>query len=120
MVNNLKSDESMIMTVDMHRAFKAAGCDPTCHCCNNKIPVGDYYKLASVSSDLAVYGNAVSAFESQQPFKTTEAHEVMLCASIECTPDEMVKKYYAAKEEHIKSISYRSGGCSIINGKIVA
>lgn len=120
MVNDLKSNELMVMTRDMHRAFNAAGCDPACHCCNNKIPVGDYYKLASVSSALAVYGNAVSVFESQQPFKTTEAHEVMLCASIKCTPDEMVKRRYKEKADRVRLTPYRSGGCSIINGKIVA
>lgn len=50
-VSKFESDILIGMTEEMHRSFIAAGCNPTCHCCNDEIPVGAYYKLGSVNYD---------------------------------------------------------------------
>ncbi len=118
-ITDLKPNTLLVMTTEMHRVFKAAGCDPTCHCCENKIPVGETYKLGSVSVELAVRGNRVSAFESRKPFKTEVAHEVMLCGNIECTPEKMVAEAYRLKTERAAAARSRAGGCSVVDGKIV-
>jgi hypothetical protein len=110
-VNGIPTDTIITMTNEMHRSFIAGDCNPTCHCCNKGICVGDKYKLAHVSSEIAskVYG----------VFKTTSDHEVMLCNKPTCTPDQMIINYNNQKE--INNRVYRSGrgGCSIIDGKIV-
>lgn len=51
-------------------------------------------------------------------FKSSFPHDVMLCSKDGCTPDEMITKAVQNKRDRAP-IAYRSGGCSIINGKIV-
>ena len=58
-VEEIPSDELVIMTIFWHKAFNAAGCDPMCHCCNNKISVGEGFKLATVLECNKSYGYAV-------------------------------------------------------------
>ena len=47
-VETIPADELIEMTEVFHRAFNASGCDPMCHCCENKIPVGDKFKLSTI------------------------------------------------------------------------
>jgi len=66
-IDEVKSDITTVMTIILQRAFRAARCDPGCHCCSASIEVGDYFKLAIV-----------------------EDNDEMLCDT--CTVEDLLKK----------------------------
>ena len=91
-IDDIPADEEVILTATMDRAFKVLGCDPTCHCCEEEINIGDVFKLACVDNE-----------------------DEMLCAK--CTPEQLIAKQKAAQAEAVQlslaSASYlRSGGFS--------
>jgi hypothetical protein len=47
-VNEIPADETVEMTATLHRAFRVAGCRPTCHACLKAIPTGSMFKLATI------------------------------------------------------------------------
>lgn len=55
-VEEIPSNELVVMTDFLHRAFNAGGCDPTCHCCNKNIPAGDNFKLSTVEDTFNYWG----------------------------------------------------------------
>ncbi len=123
-INDLETDELITMTKEMHRAFNAVGCDPACHCCGVKIPVGEQYKFGHVTLQLAMEADReFGPYEKFKPFKTDKGHEVMLCKDDLCTPEAMVLKAQEEKRRYYEKFEMpvaRRGGCSIINGKLVA
>ena len=119
-INDLKIDTIINMTAEMHRIFIAGGCNPTCHCCNNKIKINEKYKLASVSSELIN--------SAPELFRTLLEHEVMLCESVFCSPGKMVENYLYTKSRRIdmhdrynerETFKKTRAGCFIIDGIIV-
>lgn len=58
-VEEIPSDELVVMTSFWHKAFNSAGCDPMCHCCNKMIKVNDSFKLATVLECNKQWGYAV-------------------------------------------------------------
>ena len=75
-IESIKADVKMEMTELLLRAFRAAGCDPACHCCYVEIKVGDEFKLAVV----------ISTKIGQQEQTLDE----MLCSK--CTPVKLIRR----------------------------
>lgn len=75
-IDDIKADVKMEMTELLLRAFQAAGCEPSCHCCYSEIKVGDEFKLAIV----------VSTKVGHQE----ETLDEMLCNK--CTPAKLIKR----------------------------
>jgi len=117
-----KENTLTIMSEDLHHLFFVNGCDPTCHCCRKKIAVNDKFKLATVSESLIIQAKALDGY---CVFKGDIPHDVMLCGNEKCTPLNMVlnriNQLKSYKERGLTPYgnSPRTGGCSIINGKIV-
>lgn len=116
-VMDIKPNVVYVMTDELHSLFVAGGCIPTCHCCGTRIPVGDNYKLGSVT--LKNISDAEYLAERTTLFKAKEPHEVMLCGLESCTANAMVDKAVDDHKRHIAWKIAKGGGCSIINGKIV-
>lgn len=103
-IDKIPSNELIVMTAEMHRLFNAGGCDPACHGCWNKLPVGSIFKLATVKVAHAKPGNASRKYIKSQ--------EVMLCET--CNPEDVstrAKKIAKSESELL--------GCFRVNGKIV-
>ena len=49
-IDQIPADQTVVMTATLERAFKAAGCDPTCHCCQAEITIGEAFKLAMIDA----------------------------------------------------------------------
>ena len=47
MIDDVPTDTVMELTADLTRAFKFAGCAPTCHACQRSIEVGSKFQLIS-------------------------------------------------------------------------
>ncbi|MCK9622597.1 MAG: hypothetical protein M0R47_18935 [Methylobacter sp.] len=110
MIEELKSDTLLNMSKEWYELFKAAGCLPTCHCCGSPIPIGNDFKLSSVTKEQA----------NSNAFKTTEPHDVMYCAKTSCNPDAQIGRMHERQLERNRIFRGGRSGCSIINGKIVA
>jgi hypothetical protein len=100
-IEEIPADQKLTMTDEWHRAFKAAGCNPMCHCCGEYISNGKVFKLATVNTLYKMNG---------------ESKEVMLCD--ECTVEKMNALTEARKKE-IEERSANGGGCYRVNGKII-
>lgn len=106
-IEEIPSDQIVIMNDYWHRAFNSAGCNPECHCCNMAIKVGMGFRLATVE---------------QHGWKTNQVHnedgttEVMLCGL--CTADTYAKKLAKYRDDVHKEV-VRTGGCFRVNGKII-
>lgn len=98
-LDDIKANEVVTMTRTWSLLFQHAGCDPTCHGCNKKLPPGCLFKLATVETR----GNA--------------SKEVMLCDV--CTPASVKKAKKAADKEWAAKVKAGTAGCYRINGKIV-
>jgi hypothetical protein len=48
-VEEIPSNEIVIMNPDMHRLFNAGGCDPMCHCCFRSLKVNEKFKLSTIT-----------------------------------------------------------------------
>lgn len=105
-IEEIPSDQMVIMNEYWHRAFNAAGCDPACHSCHRSISIGIGFHLATVERYWT---------KDHQVRNEDGTTEVMLCAM--CTADGFIKKIVDAKE----SIRRTSGNavCFRINGKII-
>jgi hypothetical protein len=114
-LSNLKPNTLLVMTVPLDKVFKSSGCIPTCHCCNTEIKVGAQFKLGSVSDETIQKAKSTSL----SVFKSDVPHDVMLCSSKFCTPEEMITR--AVRQKNLKELINRriGGGCSIVDGKIV-
>ncbi len=112
-VDEIPSDELVVMTSIFHKAFNVLGCNPACHCCWKKISPGKKFKLATVQQAPA-RDNSQSGINV---WAEVESREVMLCET--CT----VEKYNQMSQKAIKEYEkYRKsprGGCFRVNGKIV-
>lgn len=116
----IPADVMVPMTDELHRLFRAGGCDPTCHGCGRELPVGAEFKLAAVTKAHLAY--AKKKYLASWIFRSSEPHEIMLCAK--CTPTSMIDEKARARTAPLKP--YRAGehaawasGCSRIDGKIV-
>lgn len=133
-VEEIPSDELVGMTELFHRAFNAAGCNPACHCCYNKIPVGDNFKLATVRIVNTDYSDSArtARFFAKERLDVINgdiafhhrvddvSREVMLCAS--CTVDLFQEKQLSKAKKDVEEANNfvnSGGGCFRINGKIV-
>ena len=77
-IDKILSDEIVVMTDVLIRAFKSNNCNPACHCCGDKIKSGDKFKLALVT--YRPYWN----YQEGRQAKKTEIVDEMLC--VICTP----------------------------------
>ena len=69
-LDDIDADTTQSLTRLMDRLFKAAGCNPTCHCCDETIEVGDNFKLAMYRRQK--YGGRYYT-------RDAEARDTMLC-----------------------------------------
>lgn len=120
-IEQIPSDELVLMTEVWHRSFNALGCDPACHCCDRPIPVGDMFKLATVeegspqhTSHPAHLQEAIDKYD-----ETSTSREVMLCEV--CTPKKYKNSQIRKLKERKEAFKDQPGkwGCFRINGKIV-
>lgn len=123
-IEEIPSDEIVVMSNFWHRAFNAAGCNPRCHSCRKMIPVNDKFKLATVEKFGYTYDEGNSRKSRLMiPSEISHSKEVMLCDV--CTTSDFAinqqkmftdnrKEYEKAEKEHEK----RGGGCFRVNGKI--
>jgi len=44
---DIPADESLVLTEQIARLFRASDCEPSCHCCYETIEVGEIFKLAT-------------------------------------------------------------------------
>lgn len=56
----MPSDELVVMTTEMHRLFNAGGCDPMCHCCFKPLPMGEKFKLSTITKMKGIKLNYIS------------------------------------------------------------
>ncbi len=88
-LDDIPADMVTVMTDVIDRAFKLAGCDPTCHCCHVVIAIGDTFILARYN---------------KQRFTTTLAErkeqDIMLCSK--CDVDDMATMERKALRRHNK------------------
>lgn len=124
-VEEIPSDEIIVMTSEMHRLFNANGCNPMCHACKEMIPVGNRFHLGTIEKAKWKRVENNSYLTSYKiPTGETVSKEVMLCDN--CTPEtykylenkmfeENEKEYQRLKRKHERN----GGGCFRINGKIV-
>jgi hypothetical protein len=121
-LSNINPNEYTVMTEDLLMIFMAGGCNPTCHCCNSSIIVGQNFKLASVSQNLI---NKANNLDGRKVFASDKPHDVMICFRNECSPEKMVDDQIERLRSYkVNGLSawgnpVRHGGCSIIDGKIV-
>lgn len=113
-IEEIPSNEVIVMTSLMHRSFNAGGCDPMCHCCTNWIKVGDNFKLSTVNTFQRNTSNSGINFYTDANAVTKE---VMLCDK--CTAEDVNKFSARKKKELSKYMKSVNGGCYRINGKIV-
>ncbi len=73
-IDDIPADKTLTMTPILIRAFRAAGCNPFCHCCREGIAAGQDFKLATI---MAKRGHDM------------ESTDQMLCEK--CTPQMMVE-----------------------------
>lgn len=111
-IEEIPSDEIMAMTEKWHRAFKAAGCAPMCHCCVKELLPESKFKLATVDT----HSNK-SANSGISTWGTTETREVMLCDM--CTVEILNNRTKMEREKYEEYMATTSGGCYRVNGKIV-
>src|SRR5688500_7771339 len=98
-IEEIPADQLIEMTPLLHRLFNAGGCDPACHGCWNKIPVGEKFKLSTLKL----------AQSTGTGFELSESKEVMLCEN--CQPENV-------QENQNKKTEYKALGCFRVNGKI--
>ena len=111
-IANIPADTLVQMTMDFHRLFNEGGCDPACHGCNKKIPVGDKFKLATVlARTRKKFEDGSGHFES-----VIKSKEVMLCP--ECKPEDVSRKAEENTEGSFFSGRRGGYGCYRVNGKI--
>ncbi len=112
-VAEIPADEVVEMTPLLHRAFKAGGCAPICHCCCKRLTPGKFFHLATVETFLSHKKTANSGISRHA---SSESREVMLCA--EC---DVAKMNAMTAEQRQQYENYRAngGGCHRVNGLIV-
>ncbi len=120
-INEIPSNELVVMTDFWHRAFNAAGCDPGCHCCEKSIPAGAKFKLSTIRDSKEQYTNHPNILQDaiDQYDEIVETKEVMLCD--ECTPEKYRRVYLKSLKDRIDrhKDSPATQGCFRVNGKIV-
>ena len=94
------------MTIDLRRLFLAEGCDPACHHCHDKIPVGDAFALVQSMPDSMV-GDYMWRTES------------MVCWAHR---DVDMRYSRISEEKERRELYYREHGkypgCYVVNGAI--
>lgn len=120
-VEDIPSNELVVMTKQFHNAFKTYDCDPACHCCWKKIKPSMLFKLATIQEVLC-HNPAQSIeeyIENYEEYKKSK--EVMLCEK--CTPELFDKKQKRelrkTKVRMDNNPSRSTLGCFRINGKII-
>jgi len=103
-VEDIKSDEIVILTEELYRIFVATGCEPACHACYKDFKVGDKFQLATVN-------------RRQKRGENRVTHDVMLCDK--CTVKDLPKEPMSRKEWENIVISDTYRGCFRVDGKIV-
>lgn len=120
-IEEIPADQVVIMNEYWHRAFNAAGCDPACHCCWNKIQIGVPFKLGTVQTIPGIstnYPNTLQeAIDTYDEVSTSK--EVMLCEK--CTPEMFSERVKKDLKRRIKEHENRPStqGCFRVGGKII-
>ena len=111
------------LTAKQDAAFKAEGCDPTCHACHAPIAVGQRYAMISPFGEDVQYDEKPGSFD-----RYTVKVEVMVCWKCRDAelPDAELKRaaaFLSATKYKRPPIVYappgRSSGCMIVNGQVV-
>lgn len=135
-IEQIPSDEIILMSESLHRLFCAGGCKPMCHCCIEWISIGNTFKLATLRTIKKKYPqrhafdsyhvlDAIEGKEVKDPDVVfDETKEVMLCDK--CTVEAFQEKQLLRAKEDVGAANelkeYKDkigGGCFRINGKIV-
>lgn len=112
-IEEIPSDELVVMTLEWYKQFELSLCRPMCHSCLEYIPVGTVFHLATVKAGdshfIAGKGTRINI----------QSRDVMLCEK--CTPETLDENNRIRKEEkRLREIERaKSGGCFRINGKII-
>ena len=135
-IEQIPSDEIVVMTDFLHRAFNAGGCNPMCHSCFQRIKVGENFHLATVdkyfakdkggsnTSEKKNYSEVVKAINGDEFDKenvTVKSSEVMLCdkCNVISFSESQLKRYENGAKSYEEYKKFTGGGCFRINGKIV-
>ena len=81
-LDSIRADEVTTMTSVLERAFIRAGCQPACHCCRVKLPIGTDFRLAYIKP---TYWKS-----SDKSIPQFEGGDEMLC--MKCTPRKLQMK----------------------------
>ncbi len=83
-LDDIPADQEIQINAEIVRLFRAAGCDPGCHCCLRKIEIGDLFQLA-----------------------TNDGRDVMLCDR--CNVDDLIAakiKRKRARERNVRQYGF--------------
>jgi hypothetical protein len=128
-IEEIKADELVVMTKDLHRIFSSNGCNPTCHNCLEFIPIDSSFKLSTIKKlsnpvwgdgltrAIKVLNEKITSFMWGNSNIAITTKEVMLCEN--CTPEQYLSKSIKQLKKEVKEMRDRQKGCFRINGKIV-
>ncbi len=111
-VEQIPANEVVEMTDLLHRAFRAGGCDPICHCCCKRLDAGSRFHLATVETHKKE-GTANSGISR---WAAHETREVMLCADCDVAK---LNNRTAEQCQVYEDYRAQGGGCHRVNGQIV-
>lgn len=126
-VDEIPSDEPVVMTEGLHRVFNSSGCNPACHNCWELINVGCKFKLSTIKvlsrgvwglgleNAIKVLNGLLKMFSWGGENVILQTKEVMLCDK--CTADMYLSKTIEQLKKDIETRDKK--GCFRINGKIV-
>lgn len=106
-VEEIKSNEVLIMTAELYQEFCIGGCTPMCHLTFKNIKIGDKFKLASLD---------VAKKKGSLNYTRLETLDVMLS---EFADVEEFKKIQSDKIYTEQKRRLAGGGCFRVDGKIV-
>ena len=112
-VAEVPADQVIEMTEVLHRAFKAGGCAPICHCCCKALKPGSRFHLATVETRLDPKTTANSGISL---YAETQTREVMLCADCDVAK---VNAMTVVQRQRYEDYRAQGGGCYHVNGQIV-
>ena len=84
LINEIPADTEIEMTGELIRAFKVAGCHPTCHCCGKELIEGQPFKLAYIKS----LDRFTVTYHTDERHKEFKEEDEMLCNK--CSPADLI------------------------------
>ena len=107
-VEEIPSDEIVVMTAEMHRLFNAGGCDPMCHCCFKPLQVNQKFKLSTITEFIADDEEPLDCISTKLKLKQRngtvvtekdlwEAHKITIRYSYDYITRELGMRYHEYK-----------------------